>query len=63
MEEKSFFVVKQGGLNIFQIMRGTHAPLLTSQCLDKYFFNFTHLVERVDVAKFPLFRDLSRVGR
>jgi hypothetical protein len=50
-------------MNIFQIMRGTHKPFLTRDTLDKLHLSFTHLVERIDVVKFPLLRDLSRVGR
>lgn len=44
-------------------MRGTHKPFLTRDTLDKLHFNFYHLVDRIDAIKFPLLRDLSRVGR
>jgi hypothetical protein len=50
-------------INIFQVMRGTHRPFLTRDCLDKYHFSYTHIVEQIDSLKFPYFRDLSRIGR
>jgi hypothetical protein len=63
MNDENFFAARQGSINIFQVMRGTHRPFLTRDSLDKLHFNFTHLVDRIDAKKFPLLRDLARVGR
>lgn len=63
MEDENFYAARLDKLNIFQIMRGNHKPFITTDTLDKFHFNFTHLVERIDAVKFPILRDLSRVGR
>lgn len=44
-------------------MTGNSSNIVTKDILLRYHFNFTHCVEKIDAYKFPIFRDLSRLGR
>jgi hypothetical protein len=56
-------VKNQVEINLFQIIKNNHKPFMTYAILDNHYFCHSSMMDKITTLKFPIVRDLSRVGR
>ena len=66
LKEENFFMKTDHykNLNIFKIaFNKNQKEIIGKELLNKYYFSFTSMVEKLQKIKIPIYRDISRMAR
>lgn len=63
MQDTNFYAKSLKNLNIFQVVKGNHGPIVTRSILDRHHFSHESMVDRIGSLKFSFLRDISRLSR